>query len=197
MGSPVSVVVADLVMEDVEERALTTYHSPPLFWKRYVDDVCTALLEKDIKEFKKHLDSIWPSIKFTMESESNGKIAFLDTEIHHHEDGSLSTTVYRKITHTDKYLSFDSHHPMAHKNAVAGTLFNRANKICSFHPDRVKEEVHITTAFKRNGYPLAVFKKSSKEVLYYLRMEVWTEINQVQQWYCLTSGMCQSVSEGY
>ena len=56
MGSPVSVVVADLVMEDVEERALTTYHSPPLFWKRYIDDVCTALLEKDIKKFKKHLD---------------------------------------------------------------------------------------------------------------------------------------------
>ena len=38
MGSPVSMVVADLVMEDVEERALTTYHSPPLFWKRYVDE---------------------------------------------------------------------------------------------------------------------------------------------------------------
>ena len=165
MGSPVYVVVADLVMEDVEERALTTYHSPPLFWKRYVDDVCTVLQEKDIKEFKKHLDSIEPSIKFTMESESNGKIAFLDTEIHHHEDGSLSTTVYRKKTHTDKYLSFDSHHPMAYKNAVAGTLFNRANKICSFHPDRVKEEVHITTALKRNGYPLAVIKRSSKKVL--------------------------------
>ena len=102
MGSPVSVVVADLVMEDVEERALTTYHSPPLFWKRYVDDVCTALQEKDIKEFKKHLDSIEPSIKFTMESESNGKIAFLDTEIHHHEDGSLNTG--RKLTRTNIFL---------------------------------------------------------------------------------------------
>ena len=62
MGSPVSVVVADVVMEDVEERALTTYHSSHLFWKRYVDDVCTSLQEKYIKEFKKHLDSIEPSI---------------------------------------------------------------------------------------------------------------------------------------
>ena len=112
------------------------------------------------KRHQKHLDSIEPSIKFTMESESNGKITFLDTEIHHHEDGSLSITVYRKKTHMDKYLSFDSHHPMAHKNAVAGTLFNRANKICSFHPDRFKEEVHITTALKRYGYPLAVIKRS-------------------------------------
>ena len=32
------------------------------------------------------------------------KLAFLDTEIQHHEDGRLTTTVYRKKTRTDKYL---------------------------------------------------------------------------------------------
>ena len=31
MGSPVSVVIANLVMEDVEQRALATFHSPPCF----------------------------------------------------------------------------------------------------------------------------------------------------------------------
>ena len=29
MGSPVSVTVANIVMEYVEDRALSTYHSPP------------------------------------------------------------------------------------------------------------------------------------------------------------------------
>ena len=33
MGSPVSVVAADLVMEDIESRALSTYPQPPKFWK--------------------------------------------------------------------------------------------------------------------------------------------------------------------
>ena len=32
MGSPVFVVVANLVIEDVEERALATFHSPPRLW---------------------------------------------------------------------------------------------------------------------------------------------------------------------
>ena len=38
MGSPELVTVANVVIEDVEERALTTCLHPPPFWKRYVDD---------------------------------------------------------------------------------------------------------------------------------------------------------------
>ena len=31
MGSPVSVGVANLVMEDIKQKALSTFHTPPLF----------------------------------------------------------------------------------------------------------------------------------------------------------------------
>ena len=51
MGSPVSVSVANLVMEDVEERALASYDVELPFWKRYVDDVCTFIPKKESLAF--------------------------------------------------------------------------------------------------------------------------------------------------
>ena len=39
MGSPVSTVVANLVTENVEKTALSTFHLPPKIWKHYVDDI--------------------------------------------------------------------------------------------------------------------------------------------------------------
>ena len=44
MGSPVSVTVANLVMEDVEDRALVTTDVPVRFWRRYVYSITSELL---------------------------------------------------------------------------------------------------------------------------------------------------------
>ena len=105
MGSPVLVVVANLVMEDIECRALATFHTPPHLWRRYVDDTCAALPHDLVDPFHEHLNSIDPHIQFTVERESKGQLPFLDVRLTREEDGTISTEVYRKPTHMDQYLA--------------------------------------------------------------------------------------------
>ena len=92
--------------------------------------------------------------------EENEKLAFLDTAITHHKDGSLTTSVYRKKTHTDKYLSFESHHPIAHKLSVVNTLFSRAEGICTTEKDLENEKKHLKKVLELNGYPKNVLRKN-------------------------------------
>ena len=45
MGSPVSVVVAEIVMQNIEEQALATYTRTVPLWLRYVQDTFTHRTE--------------------------------------------------------------------------------------------------------------------------------------------------------
>ena len=129
MGSPISVVVINLMMEDIEQRTLSNFQ-PLHFWKRYVDDTCIVLPVNKVTEFHQHLNSIETSIQFTAELEKE-KVPFLDVLLIQNTDGPIDTSVYRKPTHNEKYLSFFSHHPTAHKASVVCTLFHRARTIPS------------------------------------------------------------------
>ena len=82
-------------MEYIEEKALSTFSSPPVFWKCYVDDVCTAIDQNKILAFLEHLNSIHPSVQFTHEMENSNKcLPFLDVLLERNDDGSFSTSVH-------------------------------------------------------------------------------------------------------
>ena len=123
MSSPVSAVIANLVMEEVEQRALASSLVKPLFWKRYVDDVISAVSKNEVGNLLSSLNSVQPSIQFSVERERDRRLSFLDLSVYRTDHGNLETGVYRKPTHTDKYLAFDSHHPICHKMSGTKTLF--------------------------------------------------------------------------
>ena len=77
MGSPVSVVVAEIVMQHVEERALATCRQTIPLWLRYVDDTFTAVHKDEIDAFHDHLNKQNADIQFTKEIEENGKLRIL------------------------------------------------------------------------------------------------------------------------
>ena len=55
-------------------------------------------------------------------------------------------------THTNQYLSFDSHHPSNHKSAVVHTLLKWADRLSSSLVDCSEEEQHVMKALVENGY---------------------------------------------
>ena len=164
MGSPVSVSVANIVMEDVEERALSSYGVQLPFWKRYVDDICTVVPKQRVQHLLQHLNGIEETIQFTVELESNDCLPFLDVLLHRRPDGSISTSVYRKATHTDKYLDFSSHHPLSHKIAVVRTLCSRAETHSSLASSLLHEANHVSSALRLNGYPPAFVSRHSSRL---------------------------------
>ena len=83
---------------------------------------------------------------------------FLDILVTPEEDGSLKTSVFRKTTHTDLYLQWDSHHTIPSKYSVAGTLYNRASTVCST-PQLLQEE-HLFKALTRCKYPMWAIKRA-------------------------------------
>ena len=73
-----------------------------------------------------HLNGINRHIQFTVETEENGCLPYLDLKISRNSNGSLSFDVYRKPTHTNDYLKYNSYNPKSQKRSVVSSLFWRS-----------------------------------------------------------------------
>ena len=151
MGSPVSVVVAEIVMQNIEEQALSTYTKTLPLWLRYVFDTFTAVHKDEIDTFHEHLNRQNPHIQFTEEIEENGKIPFLDCLVSRDEN-KLRTAIYRKPTHTDRLLDQSSYNPTSHKATTIQTLTRRAQLVCDSTDSLTDETNYLNNVFSKNSY---------------------------------------------
>ena len=131
MGNPLSSVIANIVMEKIEQLAIRTSPHPIWFWGRYVDDVFAIVENYSESNILKHINSLDKNIQFTHECEAECKLPFLDLCITREPSGYLSTTVYRKPTNTTQHLPFSSCHPTVQKIGVIRTFAARLNTHCS------------------------------------------------------------------
>ena len=123
MGSPITPIVANLFMEDFETRAIESAVDPSTIWKRFVNDTFVVIDSAKKQQFLEHINNMDPHIQFTSEdAKSDGSLSLPGHNSLPQPDNSLLTSVYRKPTHTDLYLQWDSHHHLSARLSVINTL---------------------------------------------------------------------------
>jgi hypothetical protein len=157
MGAPLSCILADVFLEDYEEKIDFLHEDIHVKadWFRYRDDTY-MVWEHSIEIlhlFLEYMNSLHPRIKWTHEIEKNGVISFLDVLVRREGDGTSITSVYRKKTHSDRYLHYTSDHPFKDKIACLETLRYRALAYCSTQNLLRAELKHLQKVFIENGYP--------------------------------------------
>ena len=152
MGCSISHLIANIFMEEFKVKALSCT-PPPSLWLRFVDDTFVINQAEHSLALLQHINSQDPTIQFTVEPTQQGSLPFLDTLVTIEQDNTFSTSVYRKPTHTDKYLHWDSNHHITAKQSVFNTLAHRAKVFSSTQAKLDKELQHIKSALQQCQFP--------------------------------------------
>ena len=80
MGSPISVVIANLVMEYVKQKAISSFS--------------LIMQTNEVNRFFERLNNVDPNINFIIELEQDDKLAFLDVLVMRTHNGKLAIKVH-------------------------------------------------------------------------------------------------------
>ena len=136
-----------------------------LYYRRYVDDIiCCFQNSHDADMFFQYLNKCHPNIKFTMETETDGKLPFLDVLLSKQRSSnnecSCITYVFRKKTYTGLLTNYFSFTPFQYKLGLIKTLIDRAYKINNTTQGFQNDINTLTTILKRNMFPSWLIDKS-------------------------------------
>ena len=90
-----------------------------------------------------------------------GQFHFWTPWLCHNQMDQLRTTVFRKPTHTDMYLHWDSYHHLSAKYSVINTLRHRAKTVCSTQQLLKEEEDHLHNSLRRCKYPYGAWNRTN------------------------------------
>jgi hypothetical protein len=152
MGSPLSPLMADIFMDNFENKYLV-HDRNILYYYRYVDDIliCWTGTKRQLDILFNKINNIHHKIKFKLELENNDCINFLDLTIMRVQ-GKHEFQIFRKPTHTDTVIHASSCHPWQHKMAAFNSYVHRLITIPLSEVNFKKELnilYHIATS---NGY---------------------------------------------
>ncbi|KAJ8959261.1 hypothetical protein NQ317_019682 [Molorchus minor] len=111
MGSPVSPILAQYVMDDLLE-----------------NDIILTIPQGSTQTLLQVFNSYHPRLQFTIEEDDNHSVPFLDTKVIRKDDNKLITSWYTKPGASGRFLHYESYHEQRQKvNLVLG-MKNRVLK---------------------------------------------------------------------
>jgi len=169
MGSPLSPVVADLILQKLEASIFNDLTYKPIFYHRYVDDIALSVPTNQLNDLLSKFNSFHRRLNFTMEMECGGdRLNFLDLTIIK-RDNTLIFDWFRKPTFSGRFLNYFSHHPFTHKRGTMYSLIDRVFRLShpSFHKNNFDLIIKILLD---NGYPLdLIFNTIRRRLHAYIR----------------------------
>ena len=160
MGSPISSLFADLVLDDLETECLKKLSFTPLFFYRYTDDIITCIPFNEIDSMLEIFNSYEQRLQFTHDVEIDNEISFLDVLLLKNND-TIETNWYTKSTLSGRFLNFHSKHSCSQKIAMIYNLVDSAINLCNekFHDENIEK---VKSLLIQNDYPKWLIEKFIK-----------------------------------
>ena len=171
MGKSYAPALADLYLEEFDEKAKHGFRIHPHLYYRFLDDihfVWTGTLE-ELKEFEIYLNSLIEGIKITL-NYSYEKVDFLDTTVYktpHSETADmdvLNTRVYFKETDTHQLLHKHSFHPRHTFTGVLKSQLLRFKRISSSFSDYSTACSTLFAALQKRNYSKSLLRKMKRDI---------------------------------
>ena len=161
IGSVISPMLAEIVMEDLKKTVFERLEFVVPFYFRYVDDTLLCVPLDKLQTVIDTFNDSHPRIQFTHEMEKNNRISFLDLEIIELDNGKIVSNWYRKSTYSGRVLSYITNHPFQNKVAIIKNLGDRA--VCLSHESFHSENLDfVRKILFFNYYPQDLIEKHIK-----------------------------------
>jgi predicted GIY-YIG superfamily endonuclease len=129
-----------------------------------MDDIIVFANRRHIEKILEVFNSLHDKIKFTLEHETAGELAFLDTKLFKLNNNTVATKWYHKPTWAGRYCNFDSFLPYQYKVNTISMLTRKAYTIA--HPSTHTESFElIKNTLVTNNYPLELINKVMNDTI--------------------------------
>ena len=143
-------------MEYFESLAIPSSPTLIKWWFRYVDDV-HSVIRKDQVNKTSRAPQFHRSTHQIHHRTPRNRWTPLPRYPDQNTPSSTEFIVYRRPTHTDRYLDYNFNHPISAKPSVINTLICKAKQVCSTPEFHAKEIDHLHKVLHHNHYPTQFF----------------------------------------